>query len=151
MDKTKTNIKMCQKAKKIQEEWHPQVGDIFAESTVSAGYHYESFPYYIHSIYARTDCYDAPLIFLLAGADCPSSNLLYGIEFEKTEKAIWLPRQDQLQEMIKGTHLKKLGRVYRAVVNMELYPSDSMEQLWLVFVMKEKYGKVWNGKDWVKG
>jgi len=24
----------------------------------------------------------------------------------------------------------------------------SMEQLWLAFVMKEKYGKVWNGEDW---
>ena len=27
---------------------------------------------------------------------------------------------------------------------------SSFEQLWLVFVMKEKYGKTWNGQDWVK-
>jgi len=26
----------------------------------------------------------------------------------------------------------------------------SMEQLWLAFIMSEKYGKVWNGDDWVK-
>ena len=25
---------------------------------------------------------------------------------------------------------------------------DSMEQLWLAFVMKKKYGKVWNGEEW---
>jgi hypothetical protein len=27
---------------------------------------------------------------------------------------------------------------------------ESMEQLWLAFVLKEKYGKVWSGTDWVK-
>lgn len=27
---------------------------------------------------------------------------------------------------------------------------SSMEQLWLVFVMGEKFGKTWNGMDWIK-
>jgi hypothetical protein len=26
----------------------------------------------------------------------------------------------------------------------------SSEQLWLAFVMEEKYGKIWNGEGWVK-
>ena len=26
----------------------------------------------------------------------------------------------------------------------------SMEQLWLAFVMKENYNKVWSGNDWIK-
>lgn len=32
------------------------------------------------------------------------------------------------------------------------YPKKftSMEQLWLAFVMKEKHNKAWNGEDWVK-
>ncbi len=25
----------------------------------------------------------------------------------------------------------------------------SMEQLWLAFVMKEKYNKVWDGEEWI--
>jgi len=29
---------------------------------------------------------------------------------------------------------------------MELYPGDSMEQLWLAFVMKELHNKVWNSE-----
>ena len=61
---------------------------------------------------------------------------------------IWLPRQDQLQAMIEGNHLTKFGKLYRSVVAMELYPSDSMEQLWLAFVMHEKYNKVWTGTEW---
>ena len=28
------------------------------------------------------------------------------------------------------------------------YNFPLMEQLWLAFVMKEKFGKVWNGEDW---
>jgi hypothetical protein len=26
----------------------------------------------------------------------------------------------------------------------------SYERLWLMFVMHEKYGKIWNGEEWVK-
>jgi len=41
------------------------------------------------------------------------------------------------------------GFVFR---NRRTYTNDftSMEQLWLAFVMNEKYNKVWNGKDWMK-
>ena len=27
----------------------------------------------------------------------------------------------------------------------------SMEQLWLAFIMREKYQKVWSGTEWVNG
>ncbi len=68
---------------------------------------------------------------------------------------IWLPRQDQLQAMIpediNHPHLLVL-RFKEAICGGPCsYPGlNSMEQLWLAFVMKEKYGKVWNGEDWVK-
>ncbi len=79
--------------------------------------------------------------------------------------AIWLPRQDQLQEMviisadcIGGGLAGVLGDFYdflRPVgISMEFIAGyckqfTSMEQLWLAFVMKEKYGKVWDNKDWI--
>jgi len=31
-----------------------------------------------------------------------------------------------------------------------MHRHDSMEQLWLAFVMKEKYNKIWNGENWIK-
>lgn len=74
----------------------------------------------------------------------------YFIREDDKDKHFILFRQDQLQEMIEGTHMEKLGRVYRAVVKMELYPSETMEQLWLVFIMEEKFNKIWDGKDWVE-
>ena len=59
-----------------------------------------------------------------------------------------LYRQDQLQEMVNQS--KNVVDLMASV----LYWSAgkyflSMEQLWLAFVMKELYGKVWNGEEWV--
>ena len=77
---------------------------------------------------------------------------------------IWLPRQGRLQEMVdipyKVVHkdlqdkirceqLAQLARDFaRFVTNEKLLDFTSMEQLWLAFVMKEKFGRVWNGKEW---
>ncbi len=78
---------------------------------------------------------------------------------------IWLPRQDQLQEMLDYPFPAQLvqdfanwcnenhyygigeGKKFKLLENLGQL---SMEQLWLAFIMKEKYGKTWNGKDWVK-
>ena len=78
---------------------------------------------------------------------------------------IWLPRQDQLQEMIEDETLFPAHRRATLIVNWlqneqwfdkdgnshwkHQINYDSMEQLWLAFVMKEKYNKVWNGEDWI--
>lgn len=92
------------------------------------------------------------------------------------EGAIWLPHQDQLQEMVyphpnwnpDAIHecyqkpLSLLAWIYEfayyrdnhtqkpEIIKLLNNYDASMEQLWLAFVMKEKYNKVWNGEDWVK-
>ena len=70
-------------------------------------------------------------------------------------EAIWLPRQDQLQEMLMNPpntlcpDILTMLRLFNtfASVNPQF---TSMEQLWLGFVMKEKYEKVWDGERWKK-
>ena len=72
--------------------------------------------------------------------------------------SIWLPRQDQLQKMMGISDLWVLTLRFEYFLrtektyNIREYPFGftSMEQLWLAFVMKEKYQKTWNGKEWVK-
>ncbi len=82
---------------------------------------------------------------------------------EEENRKVWLPRQDQLQEM--------LGFNTVATVNNQWYGGGplgliqafnhfisslrtdeiafrSMEQLWLAFVMKEKHNKMWDGELW---
>lgn len=74
--------------------------------------------------------------------------------------AVWLPRQDQLQEMIdwgKGRHPQDWFRYFYEWIKQHdqkwVHFYSTAEQLWLAFVMQEKYGKVWDSvkKDWVKG
>ena len=67
---------------------------------------------------------------------------------------IWLPHQEQLQKMVVGCFKEHWGKaIYsglmeEAVSFASQYPYASMEQLWLAFVMKEKYEKVWDGEEW---
>ena len=120
MDTTETNIKMCEKAEEIQK-LRPSGADIH-------------------------DYFWCPV----HGLGCDLDN------------AIWLPLQHQLQEMAKSIyekdiqesinfHIVLLDDFQDWVLNQALYTSrqlQSMEQLWLAFVMKEKYNKVWDGDKW---
>ena len=74
----------------------------------------------------------------------------------KDVKIIWLPRQDQLQEMVTDfpDHPHTLiARFYDFDLEYcaATWTETSMEQLWLAFVMHEKYQKIWDSKkeDWV--
>lgn len=87
-------------------------------------------------------------------------------------ECIWLPRQDQCQEIMKESHT--LGAMiqdiywfyepehfcpdqdndYReckcdeiGITRRKMF--DSIEQLWLAVVMDELYKKEWNGSEWI--
>ena len=85
---------------------------------------------------------------------------------------IWLPTQEQLQEMILPIFLKRFSTthalrndssfIYRMVIekfqrwvnrgspSFDEYMAmfSSFNELWLAFVMKEKWNKKWDGKKW---
>ena len=72
---------------------------------------------------------------------------------------VWLPRQDQLQDMITipKTHQNKSDIMHKVdALNNWMhrykpltYQFNSGEQLWLAFVMYAKYSKKWDGKEWI--
>jgi hypothetical protein len=76
------------------------------------------------------------------------------------EGLMWLPRQDQLQEMVRREHEYRNGKSWQ--VNYILLFSDwirktidplshtdiSAEILSLMYVMALKFNKQWNGQDW---
>ena len=83
------------------------------------------------------------------------------IEFYDVDDAVWLPRQDQLQEMIKTPELEDpfcmCVAFYKwwseAKANWDNDPDNgysTMEQLWLGYVMQQLHGKKWNGEEWIK-
>ncbi len=87
---------------------------------------------------------------------------IFGIDTNEIEdwwKCIWLPRQDQLQEIIKDIEIKtmqvgdsiskKLAMYFGIWVNMKECESlFSWEQYLLAWVMKEKYNKIWKDEEW---
>jgi len=89
---------------------------------------------------------------------CPDDDYLscaYTVTKVFTNPVYWLPYQDQLQEMVNDKPLcfVLLRLLYNwsfthyADKAAKLYPS-TMEQLWLAFVMKERFGKIWSGEEW---
>ena len=65
-----------------------------------------------------------------------------------------LPRQDQLQEMLPTLESPLEFAIAFGEWCEALYLTDvswigaSMEQLWLAFVMKECYNKIWIQNEW---
>ena len=69
-------------------------------------------------------------------------------------EVVKLHRQDQLQEMY-GDFGKCLDWIHDFQCpecnysDGKVLSFTSREQLWLAFLVKEKYNKTWNGEDWV--
>ena len=145
MDISKTYAKMCEKAWEIQQWWQPEPFDINKKNKCLGDV-------YLHHCvdqWADDNPYDVIEVY-------------FAQKIDKT-RVVWLPRQDQLQEMLefptgsfKYNFWDALADLYEwsFSANWEKFKDYiplSMEQLWLAFVMKEKYNKVWNGEEWIKG
>jgi len=129
VDVSSNYIKMCEKAVEIQEPW------------VISGRNIGDFYYNLHTHHR----------------DIWKAHNKLASDFD-----IWLPRQDQLQEML-FPDITNMNWILNKLIEFSglrgiesdsnVYYAkrfNSMEQLWLAYVMKEKYNKAWNGKDWEK-
>jgi len=138
MDTTVKYIKMCEEAKKIQKEWKPKAFDLYFDKFNHLIKHYN-----------------------------PVTKDKKIKQWQIKENMIWLIYQDQLQEMVAetsgfdgkrmiGLELCNFWAWYQQNrpgdigVEIELWPS--WEQLWLKFVMKQKYNRLWDDKKekWIK-
>lgn len=144
MDTSETYIKMAEKAVELQEGWKPEEGDYCVWDTKE----------------------DVRLLYCNAWGELEigsyedenggtGESVVRRINFDKALRTIYLPRQDQLQDMLDDRFSNRYAYVQAGKFGNEAYglgldSKASMEQLWLAFVMKENYGKEWNGKDWVK-
>ena len=142
MDTTPKYIKMCEKAEEIQNLWKKQDGDYYYEELKKR----------------QTGGYKQGTHIFCYG--CNYDRCSHEIT-KNTEKFIWLPRQDQLQKMVCNKP-KSGDKIIDRHLKFHNWFIDGMpdtwvnnlsfEQLWLAFVMHEKYGKHWDNKkeEWVK-
>jgi hypothetical protein len=138
MDTSGKYIKMCEKAVEIQKYWELKEDD---------GHEF----IYCLEDSCLIECGDEGYDFCQQ-LGCSEFNW------------IWLPRQDELQKMISPDFFKQhqfFSTYISQMLDWDVFLGQSRfgeywelfqswEQLWLAFVMKEKYNKIWNGEDWVK-
>jgi hypothetical protein len=127
MDKSSQYIKMCESAKVIQKQWKPEFGDFFVSMSLG----------------------------LTSPCQPIANDLEKKVSYLKTINAVWLPRQDQLQEMVIEKYATPwdLTIAFSNVLMADNGPYfdnfDSMEKLWLAFIMFEKHKKKWKDGKWV--
>jgi len=84
-----------------------------------------------------------------------TSDLEKKVSYLKKIKAVWLPRQDQLQERVIEKYATPwdlaiaFSNVLMGDTASYFDNFDSMEKLWLAFIMLEKYKKQWKDGEWV--
>ena len=147
MDTTETFIKMsdCPEIQELADDYWDRfsIGCWYSSNHVQCKGHFEDW----HAAYKYCPVCAKEL----------SITPLYSVtlRFEGDDN-IWLPRQDQLQGMVVDGY-EACGLLFNFYHWFEDNKHDfitpyldySMEQLWLAFVMKEKYNKVWNGEEWI--
>jgi hypothetical protein len=145
MDTSKEYIEMCWKAVEVQELWEPRFGDLYIVSNVE-------FDFIVLTYNNKTG--------IVQGINKEGKEQYFHIK-----SRTWLPRQDQLQGIIKNKIESDYGLQIRFIDFLDNFDfrkkknsgditetgvirSMSMEQLWLAFVMKERWNKTWNGTEW---
>lgn len=136
MDTSKEYIDMCRKAKEIQSK------PIIEKNCFGISLHEETIG---EEVFGEID--NNKGYYRFWGVYCDNVQFVGTIP----DECIFLPRQDQLQKMIDIDVITMCTWFDEFVTNhySELFNNDtSMEQLWLAFVMSERYQKYWNGKTW---
>lgn len=135
MDKSRDYIQMCRKASEIQKGWEPGLGDVFTDE--------ESL---IHFYMPNKD-----------GKIKKGFGVKQNGNIIELEKLTWLPRLNQLMEMIGSSenHFRDTGFGFFDWTNKRGYKPDSsqnpfrtLEQVWLAYVMEKKHKKKWTGETW---
>jgi hypothetical protein len=148
MDSTNRYTIMCQKAAEIQNLWKPKQCDFMID----------------------LEDLQEGLSFCRSAQSLVQVVNIYYDEHESKEyqqecehlkdSALWLPRQDQLQKIVESDNSKIHAFMNKIIAtqyfdfskNTYVAATDvfySMEQLWLGYIMREKYNKIWNEEDWV--
>jgi len=123
---TKNYKKMCEKATEMQRAWRPEDMDFF--------------------------CYTKSREI---GQACIDNKRRTQEEWtENLKYQFWLPTQEQLQDI--GSLMCNFPCQVLTFLNgwikennVHLSEYKSMEELWLSYVMKERWNKKWTGDNWI--
>lgn len=159
MDTSKEYIKMCQKATEVQGQ-KPDLDE--EEQNFIANFHNAKACPVHGEEHLWTRALAEDFYCTNCGEELVSVNHIPNIETYEENGAletVWLPRQDQLQGMIKDIpwKLQSVGtgedNAYRFqfLTSSDYWVDFSPESVIMKGVMHEKYGKKWSGGKWKSG
>jgi hypothetical protein len=132
MDYSTGYVKMCEGAVEMQRRWGVLAGDLFFEKS---------------SFVTMAGVSDGAVSLV---DERTMTDVVNGV-FKKS-KAVWLPRQCQMQEMLDVTNPREAAALINEFLKEEEkaggYRCRSMEQAWLSIVMRRTHGLVWDGDKW---
>ena len=134
---TKNFILMCEQAEEIQKT---------SNQIVDGDYYYWSVDKKIHLSFTENFMHEHGYV-----VHHPEQ-----WDYLNERKCIWLPTQEQLQKMMteqgyfRFTLIELFYHFASDVFKSNSSQKFSMNELWLAFVMQEKYNKAWTGDKWVK-
>jgi len=148
--KTKNYIKMCEKAPQLWEDMEHD-GSLIAWRSFIGVVHkckkrkkFEGLSAFVpETLVIRTWLKDDEDIMIL------KTNIDYG--GSDPDRGTPIYTQEQLQDMITTQGYFRFSLIelfYRFTNKQDFTKIKSMNEVWLAFVMHEKYNKIWTGKDW---
>ncbi|MCF7920016.1 MAG: hypothetical protein K9N06_08900 [Candidatus Cloacimonetes bacterium] len=144
MDTSKNYIKMCRQADEVRNNWKPKLGDYFYGTPQDfADMEYEK------GIFQFLLC-DDEFYNIIPDTYDPRTKTFNGIGDD--DEAVYLPRQDDLQDMIDFEIpldiINDFQKWCNNLDNSMLERLKTLEQFWLAYMMWVNHSKIWNGKDW---
>lgn len=129
---------MCEKADEIQELWIPGLGDICINKVDGKE---------VMVVASRGKIADKEYKFVYLGIGSREQRDYW----QKKDKLILLPTQVQLQGLLNEPLWWLVWYFEEFTVDMtdkDCFNDTSMEEIWLAFVIEEKYNKIWTGENW---
>lgn len=166
MDKSETYIKMCEKSTEIQKErcvdWKRCNGDLYYHRTIPYRDRVQNSSFKnFKKLQSDWQKYEKNLlVYCHQSTECSVKHDFKDYSLE----LIWLPYQDQLQDiLLQEWNFHDLVYHYASEYSDDGWKTpewandgkwelkyNTMEQLWLAYLMHKKYNKIWNGSDWIK-
>ena len=148
MDISSVYIKMCGNANDLQQLWTPTDFDVIIDNSIVN---------------------DDERLEIADKGDLHAVDIDYASPEDRSyqddytyykNQNVWLPRQDQFLELLEPDASKAYLIMGKVISQAFHYPPKdasmpgpdifkTMEQLGLAYFMKEKFGKIWGGKNWV--
>ena len=161
MDKTAEYIFMCRQALQIQEAFKTDKKYFTSHNGHFISWRYKDEPdnYEYVEVLGKKLEYDWQRDFIFTPGIGRGSHLKENYREMTNYDWVWLPRLDQLIDMLSGNYNSKFTRLHLFCYGTgtlngiyeapPLFTFESPEQLALGLVMYDNYNKVWDDNNWI--